>query len=462
MESILNDDNKVFKDALGAVGKTPLIRLNRVSSGLKCELFAKCEFFNAGGSVKDRIGKRMLLKGQEQGKFAPGATLIEPTSGNTGIGLALSAAVMGYNMIATMPKKMSNEKIAVLKALGAKVVRTPTEAAFDDYDSHLSVAYRLNDSIENSFIPDQYKNENNPLAHYEETAEEIYQQCQGKVDMVVIGAGTGGTITGIAKKLKEKIPGVKIVGVDPVGSILAGPDNSKDPYYVEGIGYDFLPDVFDGSLVDCWYKSRDKESFTLARRIIKEEGLLVGGSSGSALAATLKFAAELGENQRCVVVFPDSVRNYLTKFVDDRWMYDHEYYDPEPNPVAPESPVSSLPGLMERPTIRPDATCDDAKKLFKESQAKAIAVVTEDGIAKGIISLTSLMNHFFEGKSGSELAKDAAEPVPRFIPSTFSLNRARFSLEINAGVCVLAERNEEHQLVYKGTVFSEDLFKAVM
>eukprot|EP00011_Vannellida_sp_DIVA3-517-6-12_P005147 CAMPEP_0114613810 /NCGR_PEP_ID=MMETSP0168-20121206/5327_1 /TAXON_ID=95228 ORGANISM="Vannella sp., Strain DIVA3 517/6/12" /NCGR_SAMPLE_ID=MMETSP0168 /ASSEMBLY_ACC=CAM_ASM_000044 /LENGTH=458 /DNA_ID=CAMNT_0001824833 /DNA_START=40 /DNA_END=1416 /DNA_ORIENTATION=+ len=455
--SILSDENKVYADALGAVGNTPLIRLNRVSRDLKCELFAKCEFFNAGGSVKDRIGKRMVLEGLKDGTFKQGDHLVEPTSGNTGIGLALASAVTGLKMTATMPKKMSNEKIAVLKALGGGVVRTPTEAAFDDPDSHISVAERMRDSSANVKIPDQYSNQYNLLAHIEGTAEEIYRQTQGKLDMVVVGAGTGGTITGIAKRLKELIPGVKVVGVDPVGSILAGPDTSGESYMVEGIGYDFLPKVFDGGLVDVWYKSRDHESFNLARRLIKEEGLLVGGSAGSALAATLKHAAELKEGQRCVVLFADSIRNYLTKFADDRWMYDHGFYEPATNEKVPSGTAADLIDAS-RPTIDGDDSVGAAKELLASSGATFLPLVT-NGVARGIVTKTSLMNFLFDEGDVDGKAVDAGIPVPRYVSSDTPLARLRYTLEINDGIAVVADKNAEGKREYKGAITTDDLFK---
>lgn len=220
----------VLNTIMEHIGNTPLVKINQISAkaGLKCRLLAKCEFFNAGGSVKDRIGKRMVEDAMESGRIKPGDTLIEPTSGNTGIGLALAAAIYGFRMIITLPEKMSDEKVNVLKALGAEIIRTPNDAAWDSPDSHIGVAARLNKEIPNSHILDQYKNPSNPLAHYDGTAEEILEACDGKVDMLVAGAGTGGTISGTAKKLKEKCPDCVIVGVDPVGSILAVPDSLND------------------------------------------------------------------------------------------------------------------------------------------------------------------------------------------------------------------------------------------
>ncbi|CAL4132001.1 unnamed protein product, partial [Meganyctiphanes norvegica] len=244
-----NDKLRVCDNILQHIGNTPLVKLNNIpkSYGLQCDVYAKCEFFNAGGSVKDRIALRMVEDAEKNSRITPGTSvLIEPTSGNTGIGLALCAAVKGYRCIIVMPEKMSNEKVDVLRALGAEIVRTPTSAAWDSPESHISVAKRLEKEIPGAIILDQYNNQANPLAHSEGTAEEILQQLNNQVDMIVAGVGTGGTITGIAKKFKNKVPHCKIVGVDPEGSILALPETlnkSEGQYEVEGIGYDFIPEV---------------------------------------------------------------------------------------------------------------------------------------------------------------------------------------------------------------------------
>ena len=309
----------ILENILDKVGNTPIVRLNKIGSELKCNLLGKCEYFNPGGSVKDRIGKNMVEEAEKSGKIKPGDTLIEPTSGNTGIGLALAAAIKGYKMIITMPEKMSMEKEVVLKALGAEIVRTPTEASWDDPESHISIAKKLNDKIPNSHILDQYSNEHNTLAHYKYTAQEILNDLNGDISMLVAGVGTGGTITGIAKKLKEEKPDIKIIGVDPYGSILGGGDKVQS-YKVEGIGYDFFPEVLENKLIDKYIKINDENSFNMARRIIKEEGLLIGGSSGGAVWAAMQVAQSLNENENCLVILPDSIRNYLSKFPNDEWM----------------------------------------------------------------------------------------------------------------------------------------------
>ena len=315
------------------MGNTPMVRLNTIpqKEGLKCEFLVKCEYFNPGGSTKDRIGRRMVLEAEKSGRLKKGDALIEPTSGNTGIGLALAAAIRGYEMHITLPEKMSNEKVDVLKGLGAKVYRTPTEASWDSPESHIGVAKRLNEEIKNSHILDQYSNIYNPMAHYDATGPEIIYQCDNKLDAVVMTAGTGGTLTGIGRYVKLKNKQCKIIAVDPVGSILALPQemntNVNVPYKVEGIGYDFIPRVLDRNIVDEWYKTEDQESFIMSRRLMREEGLFVGGSSGSCLVAAIKYAKKMGfnENNRIVVVLPDSIRNYMTKFLSSEWMVENKF-----------------------------------------------------------------------------------------------------------------------------------------
>jgi len=377
-----------------AVGWTPMVRLARVGRDLPCELVAKCDFLNPGGSVKDRIGVRMLLDAEKQGRIKPGDTLIEPTSGNTGIGLAMAAASRGYRVIITMPEKMSQEKQVVLEALGAEIIRTPTEAAWDSPESHIGVARRLQEAIPSSHILDQYANPSNPLAHEEGTGQEIIEQCGGKLDAVVMTAGTGGTISGVARLMKRELPNVEIVGVDPEGSILAGPGEIRT-YKVEGIGYDFIPDVLDRSLVDRWIKSNDRDSFLVARQLIRQEGLLVGGSSGAAVWAAMQVCRTMKPGQRVVVLLPDSIRNYLTKFVDDRWMRQQGFLraDWELGTIG-----DLVRALGRRPVISVDV--DDkvarATELFKQHGISQMPVVDKGRLA-GILTESDLLHHLIEG-----------------------------------------------------------------
>jgi cystathionine beta-synthase len=312
----------ISASVLEAIGGTPLVRLSRVGAETGCEILAKCEFLSAGGSVKDRIALHMIEQAERSGRIRPGDTLIEATSGNTGIGMALVAAVKGYRLVITMPEKMSREKQVVLEALGAEIVRTPTEAPSHSPESHIGVARRLVKELPRAHILDQYENPDNPDAHYVGTGTEILEQTGGRLDAVVLTAGTGGTLTGVARRIKEALPHALVVGVDPEGSVLAGPGEVHG-YQVEGIGYDFIPGALDASLVDEWVKSNDADSFHMARRLIREEGLLCGGSSGAAVDAALQVARRLGPGRRVVTLLPDSVRNYMTKFMDDGWMRAH-------------------------------------------------------------------------------------------------------------------------------------------
>ncbi|KAI0040888.1 pyridoxal phosphate-dependent enzyme beta subunit [Auriscalpium vulgare] len=358
----------VLDSALDAVGNTPLVRLDRIAKheGLKCNLLGKLEYTSAGGSVKDRIAKRMVDCAEQEGKLIPGkSVVIEPTSGNTGIGLAMACAIKGYSVIITMPNKMSLEKEAALRALGAEVVRTPTEAAWDSPESHIGVAQRLQREIPGGIILDQYRNVNNPLAHELTTAPEIIEAVvstpstvahpsSGKVDVVIAGAGTGGTISGIAQGIKKTHnPSCTIVGVDPVGSVLALPAALNDTsesgsYVVEGIGYDFVPDVLSRApgLINSWVKTSDTDAFAAVQLLIRREGVLVGGSSGSALAGTLAWlrsdegktvAQTPGLN--VVVMLPDGIRNYIGK----EWFLKMAL-EAEPSPLAQQ-----IAGVLKRP-----------------------------------------------------------------------------------------------------------------
>lgn len=344
---------------------------------------AKCEFLNPGGSIKDRIGFRMVIDAEEKGLLKPGCTIIEPTSGNTGIGLAMACSVKGYNCLIVMPEKMSNEKVYALRALGAKIIRTPTEAPYDSPEGLICVAQRLQKEIPDSVVLNQYTNSGNPLAHYDGTAAEILWQMDNQVDMIVCTAGTGGTISGVARKIKEELPSCQVVGVDPIGSILARPEamnTSKVSFFeVEGIGYDFVPTVLDHSVVDFWTKTCDKDCFTMARRLQAEEALLCGGSSGGAMSGALNVAKNLKEGQRCVVILPDGIRNYMTKFVSDNWMEarDLKKISNEHNHWWWDTPVSDLK-FPAPVTIKSGTTFGEAINIMKEHKVQQIAILDED------------------------------------------------------------------------------------
>ena len=412
---------------LEQIGNTPLVRLNKIpqSLGIEAQVWAKCELFNAGGSVKDRIALRMIEEAEKSGRIKPGDTLIEPTSGNTGIGLALVAAVKGYKTIITLPEKMSAEKVSVLKALNATIIRTPTEAAFDSPESHIGVARRLEKEIPNAHILDQYGNLDNPLAHEHGTAEEIWTQTGGKITAVIAGAGTGGTITGIARGLHKHNSNIKIIAADPKGSILALPaqlneDGANQPYKVEGIGYDFIPDVLDQKTVDTWFKTDDRDSFHYARRLIAEEGILVGGSSGSAIAALVAAHRDghFTKDDVVVVVLPDSIRSYLSKFADDDWLAANDLLPPTP-PAEPPSPLKRVPSyepkdpfsgktvrsLRLKPiqTIPSDSTCASAIETMRDKGFDQLPVTSSTGKRLiGLVTLGNLLSRISHGRATAQ------------------------------------------------------------
>jgi len=418
-----------------------MVRLRNIGRGTGCELLAKCEYLNAGGSVKDRIGKRMLEEAQRSGRIKPGDTLIEPTSGNTGIGLALAAAVYGYRMIITMPEKMSREKQVVLEALGAEIIRTPTEAAWDAPESHIGVAKQLQEILPNSHILDQYSNPDNPLAHYHGTGKEIVEQCGGKLDAVVLTAGTGGTITGIARYVKEHVPGVRVVGVDPVGSILAGP-GPIGTYKVEGIGYDFIPDVLDRDLVDEWIKTEDRESFLMARRLIRQEAMLVGGSSGSAVWAALQVAKKSGGGKRIVTILPDSVRNYMTKFLDDRWMRENGFTEASWETNTLGEVLRAMPRRKLVSATGAD-TVADAVLAMKEHGISQLPILDE-GRVVGIVTESDLLSKLVEGHS---LSSAVAEVMFRNVQTVHEKDDARVLTELFAKDLVGLVVDDEKRLL---------------
>jgi cystathionine beta-synthase len=307
----------IAADVLGLVGNTPLVQLSRIGKGLKPRLVAKLEMLNPGGSVKDRIGLAMIEEAEKRGALRPGGTIVEPTSGNTGVGLAIAAALKGYRLVCTMPDKQSQEKRDILRAYGAEVVICPTAVAPEDPSSYYKVAERLAKELPGGFMPGQYWNQQNVAAHYQTTGPELWAQTEGKITHFVLGIGTGGTVTGAGRYLKEQNPKIQIVGADPEGSIYTG---DVHPYKTEGIGEDFWPGTFDRTLVDRWVRVSDRDTFLTARRVTREEGILAGVSSGTAMFAALEVAKSLDESALVVVLLPDSGKSYLSKLYNDEWM----------------------------------------------------------------------------------------------------------------------------------------------
>jgi cystathionine beta-synthase len=374
----------LYENVLTAVGNTPLVRLNRINKGLAPLMAAKLEFTNPGGSLKDRIALEMIEDAERKGLLKPGGTIIEGTSGNTGMGLALVAAVKGYHCIFTMPDKMSQEKIDALRGMGAEVVVTPTAVPHDDPRSYHEVALRLNREIPNSVFPNQYDNPCNPTAHYNTTGPEIWEQTEGKLTHVVIGVGTGGTITGVGRYLKEQNPGIKIVGVDPEGSIFyelfkSGRTPETWPYKVEGVGQDELPENVDFTLIDEMFLIGDKESFNVTRQLAVQEGLFGGGSSGMAVAAALRLARTCGEQDYIVVLLPDSGSRYLSKIYNDAWMKENQFLD-APVKLNTAQILSEKGERSALVSISSDATIGEAIDLMRTHGISQMPVISDDEV----------------------------------------------------------------------------------
>src|SRR5213595_4011223 len=338
---------------LQSIGKTPLVRLRRLTEGLKANVYVKMESMNPGGSVKDRVGLAMIAEAERRGWLRPGGTIIEATAGNTGVGLAMAAAVKGYRCIFVLPDKMAADKILLLRAFGAEVVITPTNVAPDSPESYNGVADRLAREIPGAWRPNQFTNLANPEIHYRTTGPEIWEQTEGRLTVFVAAVGTGGTLSGVARYLKEQNPDVKIVGADPEGSVLSG--GIPRPWKVEGIGEDFVPKTFNSQLVDEWVRVGDAEAFHVARALARREGILAGGSSGTAVAAALRYARRLTGEQLVVALCADTGRNYLSKLFDDQWLAENHLLV-NVQPVHSIADLLKLRGERSLVTISPKAS----------------------------------------------------------------------------------------------------------
>jgi cystathionine beta-synthase len=381
------DTVRVLDSFLDAMGNTPLVRLRSVTRGVKPTVLAKLEMLNPGGSVKDRIGLPMIEAAEREGLLKPGGTIVEPTSGNTGHGLAIAAAVRGYRCIFVMPDKMSQEKISLLRAYGAEVVICPTAVPPDSPESYYRVADRLASEIPGAFQPNQYRNPENPTAHYRTTGPEIWEQTDGRLTAFVCGVGTGGTISGAGRYLKERDPDVLVVGADPEGSLYSG-DEAR-PYLVEGIGEDFIPDTFDPSVVDRYVRVSDRDSFVTARAVTRQEGILVGGSSGTAVFAALQVARELDDPEATIVVLlPDSGRQYLSKLYSDTWMLQH--------------------GMLERPEVV------RVEEVLSAKSGELPALVTVQAHEKVRQAIERLQEH---GISQAPVLREESADVSQFVGS---------------------------------------------
>ncbi len=412
---------KINESLLDLIGQTPLLRLGNISKGLPCTLIGKLEMLNPGGSVKDRIGIRMIEAAEVRGDLRPGGTIVEPTSGNTGVGLAIAAAIRGYRCIFTMPDKMSQEKIALLRAYGAEVVITPTAVPADSPESYYLVADRLTEEIPGAYQPNQYHNGENPQAHYATTGPEIWEQTEGKVTHVVVGVGTGGTISGVGRYLKEKSPDITIVGADPEGSIYTSPE--QRPYLVEGIGKDSWPETLDPSVIDRWITVSDRDSFLTARRMTKEEGVLLGGSGGTAVWAALEVAAECSGDDVVLVLLPDSGKSYLSKLYNESWMMEHGFTD-RPGTAARIGEVTSekarqgtsIPDLVVIRSHEKVGAAIDLLQAYGISQVPVARSDKPEEISEivGSIHERSLLDRVFRDRNA--ITRDVAEVMDAPLP----------------------------------------------
>ena len=409
----------VKQSILETIGNTPLVRLSRIGAGLRCQLIAKLEVFNPGGSIKDRVAVAMIEAAERAGKLKPGGTIVEPTSGNTGTGLAIAARLKGYRVMAVMPDKMSREKIDLLRAYGAEVVVAPTDVPADSPRSYYRVADRLTAEIPGAFQPNQYANEANPQAHYDSTGPEIWEQTAGQITHLVVGVGTGGTVTGTVRYLRERKPSLVVVGADPEGSIYSGGEANIRPYLVEGVGEDFWPETFDPTSVDRWVTVSDRDSFLTTRRLAQAEGILAGGSCGTALHAALQVGAEIGDpDAMVVVILPDGGRSYLSKIFSDSWMRQYGFLARDAHLTVGDvlrrkRAAGEFPSLV---TVQPHYKVREAVSLLHEYRVSQLPVVSADDTTKviGAIGERGLLRHAASdpGLLDAEISEVMEPPFP--------------------------------------------------
>jgi cystathionine beta-synthase len=429
----------ILNNILDAIGRTPLIRLNKIAPDIQSTIYVKAEFLNPGGSVKDRVGLKMIEAAEREGKLQPGGTIVEATAGNTGVGLALIAAVKGYRCIFVLPDKMSSDKINLLKSYGAEVVITPTSVPPDSPESYNGVAERIAREIPNAFRPAQFDNPNNPLAHYLTTGPEIWEDSDGKVEVFVASMGTGGTISGTAKYLKEKNPVITVVGADPQGSILSG--DSPKPYKVEGIGEDFIPKTFNRQVVDDMVRVSDKESFNTARRLARQEGLLVGGSSGTALAAAMKYAQRLDRPKVIVALLPDTGRNYINKIYSDVWMQENGFWEGKKSPSVTINEIllekRRLPLLI---SVSPGEKLVRAISLIQELNISQLPVLDGTAIV-GSLNEASLMQLLHDGIDfhRQDIGTVMGKPLPS-VDGTTDVSEA-YRILLSGATGIVVKRN---------------------
>jgi cystathionine beta-synthase len=410
---------RYYDNVVELIGNTPLVRLRNVTAGIQATVLAKVEYFNPGGSVKDRIALRMVEEAEKSGQLQPGGTIVEPTSGNTGVGLALVAQLRGYKCVFVCPDKVSEDKRNVLKAYGAEVVVCPTAVAPEDPRSYYNVSDRLAAEIPGAWKPDQYSNPNNPISHYESTGPELWDQTDGRITHFIAGVGTGGTISGIGRYLKQASDGrVRIIGADPEGSVYSG--GSGRPYLVEGVGEDFWPETFDRSIADEIIEVSDKDSFELTRRLAREEGLLVGGSCGMAVVAALEVARKAGPDDVVVVLLPDSGRGYLSKIFNDEWMSRYGFLTATGDePTVADVLAAKSGSIPEMVHVHPTETVRDAIDIMREYGVSQLPVLKNEppvvtGEVAGSISERELMDSLFSGAAHLHdmLDSHVAPPLP--------------------------------------------------